>query len=175
MATNDPFSTQKPTDDQDYRFEDPFPGRKSSYRPRGKGMTSKRAPKDQKPEDKLTKDRLDLDMLAKIALNPTEFLRQRYQQMLAKEQEIIDKLYSEDPIDDKALTAALKRITDIGDSLKALPKQSTETAANQKSLAEVIADCLKDNPEWGALLDGEEDDLNTQQLERADAAFGEGS
>lgn len=159
-------------------FEDPKTGRKRTYRPRiagakGKGGGKTTPPKD--PQDRLTTDRLDPDMLADIELNPTEFLRKRYQTMLAKEQKIIDHLYTEDPVDDKALTAALKRITDIGDSLKALPKQSNETGANQKSLAEVIQDNLKEHPDWGAALDDDEVALNAAQLERADAAFGEGS
>jgi predicted transcriptional regulator len=137
-------------------------------------MTTKRAPKDQKPEDKLTTDRLDPEMLADIELNPTEFLRKRYQTMLAKEQQIIDNLYTQDPIDDKALTAALKRITDIGDSLKALPKQSTETAANQKSLAEIIQDAIDRhlrNPQSSSTAFR----LGEVMLTRSETAFGEGS
>ena len=138
-------------------------------------MTAKRPPKDQKPDEKLTIDRLDETVLAEIELNPTEFLRKRYQKMLAKEQQIIDKLYEQEPLDDKAVTAALKRTTDIGDSLKALPKQSNETGANQKSLSEVIADNLRENPDWGASLAEEEAALYQKQMDRADSAFGEGS
>ena len=173
---SDPSLPPATTDDyRDMTFEDPKAGRKRAYRPRiaagGKKLSTKSTAS---PEDRLTVDRYDAAALAEIEANPTEFLRKRYQIMLSKEQQIIDSLYNQDPPDDKALTAALKRITDIGDSLKALPKQSNETAANQKSLAEIIQDAIDRylvNPATSVSAF----QLGTIMLERSKDAFGEGA
>lgn len=174
MATNpdNPTPNETNTPGTGLRFDDP----KAERRSKGfKRMPRKTAPKVPTPaKDRVITPRLDEDLLEEISADPNAHAHRQLLRMIAKEQRINEDLYDTDPPDDKAISGSNKRLMDLYDNLKALPKQSNETAQNQKSLAELIADALVASPEWGGMT-AEEAVFDQMQMDRANTAFGDGA
>lgn len=136
------------------------------------GIAEARRTAKQSVRERLSVDRENPEMEKDINADPTTFMRLQLTRMLAKEVSINDVLYKTQPPNDKAISESNKRIMDLGNALKALPKQSDVDAKGaSRCSAELIMDAFESNEE----ADGTATVLSEQMMERADESFGEGA
>lgn len=129
-----------------------------------------------KPKKKLLmaknpKNPEELDLLRRITADPIAVLQEELARALTSEININRTLYSEGSVDSRAISDSNKRMMDLADALKALPKQHDVTATlSQKSSAELLHDALKSRKSAPKKYD---DDLEQRMLARANDGFGD--
>lgn len=86
-------------------------------------------------------DRDDPRMALELSADPIRFIQNEFQRALVAETLINRELYADEHIDAMAVSASNRRLIELADALKALPKQNNGAKnRNQKSAAELIED-----------------------------------
>ncbi len=129
-----------------------------------------------RPKKEATKvDRMDAELEAAVLSDPMGVIQKQFARMMVSEIIINDDLYTHEHVDSGALTASNKRLVDLGEALKALPKQQPLVATGaQRSAAEVIQQAHDRRKS----LEAPEDTsmkLDKTMINRASTAFGEGA
>lgn len=122
-------------------------------------------------KSRITIDRVDASVISALEHNTVEYIKQELIRALACEISINRELYSDEVIDSNQLSNSNKRMIELSDSLKSLPKQHEGGKhKDQKSAAEVIEDTLKD----GAVTSDEASKaLEAEMLAKAADSFEE--
>lgn len=115
--------------------------KRSGYMLARKGKPRKPAPKT--GLNRVLVDRTDAVLQAQLDADPIKFIQSEFSRSLLAEVMINRVLYSHETVDPSALTASNKRMVELADALKTLPKQNEGARGkNQKSSAELIEDAM---------------------------------
>ena len=168
-------SSPEAGDTRDWRESNPRhfqPGRLK----RSKNVLGKRGrpprEKEKSAVERVLVVREDPDMMALLESDPIKFIQSEFSRALIAEALINRELYAHDQVDPMALTASNKRMVELADAMKTLPKQNEGARGkNQKSAAELIEDAMSahDTTTIDSLTNG----VESKALERAAGAFDE--
>jgi len=167
----DPALTTK-IDSEELRFDDPKLARPASIAAGTRNLEEARKRRQMgKGKDSIIEDRDNPELETIIEADPTDFMRKRLTKMMVRELAINDTLYSMTPPDHRAITESNKRLMEIGDSLKALPKQTAGNAGATLSLAEAIQSALEIR-DVANENQAKADRLNEAMMDRSEQHFG---